>query len=190
MNRDQAYTTLQNLIKNPNLLKHHLSTEAAMRAIGTYLKNKQDPTIEIEDWGITGLLHDADYELCRDHPEKHTIILEEKIGKDLKPEIMYAIKSHNWAHNKVEPKSLMDWAIFCGDSLTGLIVASALVLPSKQLKDVTPQTVLKRFKEKSFARGTRREEIAMCEERLGLTLEAFISVSLASMQLHHEEIGL
>ncbi|KKU16265.1 MAG: metal dependent phosphohydrolase, partial [Parcubacteria group bacterium GW2011_GWC1_45_9] len=88
------------------------------------------------------------------------------------------------------PKSLMDWTIFCGDSLTGLIVASALVLPEKKLKDLTPERVLRRFKEPAFAKGTRRDEIKMCEEKLGLTLEEFVSVSLKSIQEIAEEIGM
>ena len=190
MNRDQAYTTLQNLIKNPNLLKHHLSTEAAMRAIGTYLKNKQDPTIDIEDWGITGLLHDADYELCRDHPEKHTIILEEKIGKDIKPEIMYAIKSHNWAHNKVEPKSLMDWAIYTCDELTGIIIAATLVRPDKKLSSVTVDFIQQKLNDKSFSRSVDRNQIKMCETKLNIPLPEYIGIVLKSMQAIAAYLGL
>ncbi len=161
-----------------------------MRAIGLYLKNKQDPSIDIEDWGITGLLHDADYELCRDNPEKHTIILEEKIGKELKPEIMYAIKSHNWAHNKVEPKSLMDWAIYTCDELTGIIIAAALVRPDKKLTGVDVDFVLKKLNEKSFAKSVDRNQIKMCEEKLSIPLAEYVGIVLKSMQGIAAYLGL
>jgi predicted hydrolase (HD superfamily) len=98
--------------------------------------------------------------------------------------------AHNWKNTGVEPKTKMDWALFCGDSLTGLIVAATLVLPSKKLADLTVQNVLNRFKEKSFARGTRREDIALCQEKLGLTLEEFIEISLRAMQRISKELGL
>jgi predicted hydrolase (HD superfamily) len=84
----------------------------------------------------------------------------------------------------------MDWTIFIGDSLTGLIVAATLVLPSRKLSDLTLESVLKRFKEKSFAKGTRREDLLLCEEKLGLKLEDFIAISLKSMQAKSGELGL
>jgi predicted hydrolase (HD superfamily) len=98
--------------------------------------------------------------------------------------------AHNWDRTGAEPKTLMDWTIFMGDSLTGLIVATTLVLPSRKLADVTPQTILNRFKEKSFAKGTRREDIALCFEKIGLTLEEFVRASLGSMQKISGELGL
>jgi predicted hydrolase (HD superfamily) len=84
----------------------------------------------------------------------------------------------------------MDWSIFLGDSLTGLIVASVLVLPSGKISDLTTESVLKRFREKSFAKGTRREDILKCEEKLGLSLEEFVTVTLKSMQAISKELGL
>jgi predicted hydrolase (HD superfamily) len=98
--------------------------------------------------------------------------------------------AHNRAGTKVEPKNLMDWTIFLGDSLTGLIVASTLVLPDKKLSLLTPETVLRRFNEKAFAKGTRRDDIKMSEEKLGLSLEEFIRITLGAMQGKAEELGL
>src|ERR1035437_9315848 len=106
MTRDEAYEILKSLVKNENLIKHHLACEAAMKALYKRLTPKQDPKEE-EEWGIVGLLHDADYELCKKHPEKHTLILEEKIGDKLDPKLMTAIKSHNWQNNGAVPKSRM-----------------------------------------------------------------------------------
>ncbi|MCL5090713.1 MAG: hypothetical protein M1514_01750 [Patescibacteria group bacterium] len=111
-------------------------------------------------------------------------------GYEVPENIAYAMAAHNWHNTNCEPKTLMDWTIFMGDSLTGLIVASALVLPSKKLADVTPEIVLRRFKEPKFAAGTRREDIAMSEEKIGLSLEEFIKVSLEAMQKIAGEIGL
>jgi predicted hydrolase (HD superfamily) len=84
----------------------------------------------------------------------------------------------------------MDWSIFCADSLTGLIVACALILPTKKLSDVTVEFVFKKFKQASFAGGTRRDEIALCQEKLGLPLEEFVKIALTSMQSISAEIGL
>jgi len=98
--------------------------------------------------------------------------------------------AHNWHATGVEPKNLMDWTIFLGDSLTGLIVASTLVLPNKKLADVTIERILKKFKEKSFAKGTRREDILMCDEKLGFSLEEFVRITLNSMQGISSELGL
>jgi predicted hydrolase (HD superfamily) len=189
MTRDQAYQKLKELIKNENLIKHHLACEAAMKALYRRLNSAKDPNEET-NWGIVGLLHDADYELTKDHPEKHTIVLEEKIGKLLDPKLMYAIKSHNWHNNQIEPKSKMDWSIFCCDELTGLIIACALVHPDKKLASLTPEFVMKRFAEPSFARGASREQIRNCEKELTIPLDEFIDLTLKAMQEIAPELGL
>jgi hypothetical protein len=181
MTRNEAYQILTDLVKNKNLIKHHLACEAAMKAI--YKKISPTPTPEEEtNWGIVGLLHDADYELCRDHPEKHTLILEEKIGFKIDPRLMYAIKSHNYANNGFEPKSYMDWGIYCCDELTGLIIAAALVHPEKKLAPLTVEFIMNRFDSPSFAKGANREQIKMCTAELGIPLQEFIGIVLKAMQ--------
>lgn len=191
MNREEAYKTLTKLIKNQNLIKHHLACEAVMKVLYrkfTPLAN-QNPQDE-EKWGTVGLLHDADYELTRNHPEKHTLILEEKIGSKLAPEVMYAIMSHNFANNKVLPKSAMDWSIYCADELTGLIIAATLVNPDRKLASVTTDFVINRFNESSFARGANRDQILACEDKLKMPIRDFIELSLKAMQLISNELGL
>jgi putative nucleotidyltransferase with HDIG domain len=89
-----------------------------------------------------------------------------------------------------EPKSLMDWSLFICDSLTGLIVATALVRPDKKLSSVEVASVMKKFKEKSFARNTRREDIKMCEEKLGVPLREFVEICLSAMQGIADDLGL
>jgi len=181
MTRDEAYIILNDLVKNKNLIKHHLAAEAAMKAI--YKRIAPKPIAEEEaNWGLVGLLHDADYELCRDHPEKHTLVLEEKIGFEIDPRLMYAIKSHNYANNGFEPKSYLDWGIYCCDELTGLIIAAALIHPKKKLAPLTVDFIMKRFDSSTFAKGANRDQIRMCITELGIPLEEFISIVLKAMQ--------
>jgi len=189
MNRDEAYKILTGLIKNQNLIKHHLACEATMRALYRKL-NKEQSSAEEEKWGIVGLLHDADYELTKDTPEKHTIVLEEKIGDKLPTDVMHAIQSHNADRNGVTPQSLMDWSIYCCDELTGLIVAAALVHPDKKLASLDVNFILNRFGEKSFAKEADREMIKACEEKLEIHLPEFIDITLSAMQGISNELGL
>lgn len=140
-------------------------------------------------WGITGLLHDADYELSKDTPEKHGLLLFEK-ETGIPEDITHAIKSHNYEMTKVLPESKMDWAIYCTDQLTGLIVAAALIHPDKKLASITPEFVLKRMNEKTFAKGARREPILLCEEKLGIPLPEFVALTLTAMQSISQELGL
>ena len=107
----------------------------------------------------------------------------------LDEEICQAVLSHNEAHG-ILPQSKMAKALFCIDPLTGLIVAATLVLPSKKISDLKVESVLKKFKEKSFARGANREIIKKCQEYLGLSLEEFFKIVLLAMQKISNELGL
>jgi predicted hydrolase (HD superfamily) len=187
MTRTDALEALNVYLKNPNLIKHSLAAEAAMKAICKFLlKNPDAPTLEI--WGLTGLLHDADYELAYQHPEKHGLLINEKIT--LPQDIAYAIKAHNWQNTKIPPMSQMDWAIACCDQLTGLIVAAALVHPDKKIAPITPDFVLRKFYDKSFAKGADRTSIMACEEKLKIPLIQFIEIVLNSMKEIATPLGL
>jgi len=188
MSRTEAYLILVKYLKNPNLIKHSLAAEAAMKML--YRKLNQQPyNPQTEEmWGIVGLLHDADYELSAGTPEIHGLLLFEK--EPLIPQdIEYAIKAHN-PSTKIEPKSKMDWAIRTVDQLTGLIVAAALVHPDKKLASLTPQFILNRMKEKTFAKGADRTQIKLCEEKLGIPLNEFIAITLLAMQGISTQLGL
>ena len=194
ISRGQALDFLNQKIENKNIIKHMIACEALMAGVYEALveKGEKDLGGTKEEWMMAGLLHDGDY--CPEVlPERQgvqiTIWLREK-GFEIPQNVAWAMAAHNWKNTGVEPKTKMDWALFCGDSLTGLIVAATLVLPSKKLADLTVQNVLNRFKEKSFARGTRREDIALCQEKLGLTLEEFIKIGLRAMQGISKELGL
>lgn len=195
MNRDQAYNLLTKYLLNKNLIKHSLAAEAGMKGIYRHItphveRNEQEETV----WRITGLLHDIDYEIAQNTNklDKHgQLIFETEYEPDSIPEdIAYAVKAHNFEKTGVLPESNMDWAIYCVDQLTGLIVAGALVHPGKKLAPLTAEYILNRFGEKSFARGARRESILLCEEKLGIPLKEFISIVLKSMQEISGDLGL
>ncbi len=186
MTRDGAYQLLTKYLQNKNLLKHSLACEAGMKALADKLK------FDEEEWGITGLLHDIDYEIAQKENklDKHGLLIFDK-EPDAIPEIIaHAIKAHNYKNTKVLPESKMDWAIVCCDQLTGLIVACALIHPSRKLASIDADFVLKRMKEKSFAKGANRQPILLCEEKLGIPLPEFVSIVLSSMQKIHNDLGL
>ena len=183
MNREQALNLVKSKIQNQNLIKHCLAVEACMQALAQYFDEDQ------EKWGLTGLLHDIDYEETKNSPEKHSIIgaeMLEKMGLD--KEITEAIKTHNEIHG-IEPETKMAKALFSVDPLTGLIVAATLVMPDKKISNLTVKNILNRFKVKSFARGANREIIKKCED-IGLDLKEFIDICLRAMQGISREIGL
>lgn len=184
--KEQALNFLNQQIENKNIIKHMLATEAMMKELAKKLGGDE------EEWAMAGLLHDGDYSdkvpVERQGIEV-TRILKEK-GFEIPENVAQTIAAHNWSNTGVEPKNLMDWALFSGDSLTGLIVAAALILPSRKLKDLTVENVLNRFKEKKFAAGTRREDIALCEEKLGISLKEFVEIVLKSMQAIASDLEL
>jgi predicted hydrolase (HD superfamily) len=187
MDREKLLKILEKQIENKNIIKHMLATEACMRVLAEKLgaENK-------EEWAMAGLMHDGDYR--DDVPvEQQGVKIAEIMrdeGIEVPESVAHAMAAHNWRNTGVEPKSLMDWALFTCDSLTGLIVAATLVLPSRKLADLKVENVLHRFKEKSFARGTRREDIALCEEKLGIPLEEFVKICLKAMRGISRELGL
>lgn len=193
MTREQAYELLTKYIQTQNLLKHSLATEVTMKALYKRLTPHDEQTKEGElTWGITGLLHDVDYEKALDagDVEQHgtLIFIDEK--DDLPEDIRHGIQAHAFMYSKVMPASHMDWAITTCDQLTGLIIACALVTPEKKLETVTPERVMKKFKQKAFAAGADREMIGRCEEKLEIPLEEFIAITLKAMQSIHTELGL
>lgn len=183
MDREEALDSVKTNVENENLLKHMLATEAIMRALARRFSEDE------EEWGLTGLLHDIDVELTEGDMSSHS-----KLGADLAKEMgasegmAHAILSHNETHG-ISPETKLDKALFCADPLTGLITAAALVRPDKKLAGVETKSVRKRFKEKSFAAGASREQIASCSE-LGLELDEFIELGLKAMQGIATDLGL
>ncbi len=189
MDREEAYKTVTTLITNKNLVKHHLATEVAMRGLAEYFKKKGED-VNVDEWGLVGLLHDADYEFTKNDPDKHTIVLEEKIGHKLPSKVMYAIKAHNYKRTGAEPRSLMDWSIWTCDELTGLIIAAALIHPDRKLSSLDVSFVMNRFNNSTFSKAVDRNQIMDCENRLGIPLSDFIAIVLASMVKISKELEL
>ncbi len=143
-----------------------------------------------EKWAVAGILHDIDYEKVKNDLSLHSLIGAEMLQKmGLSNDIVQAVKVHNETHG-IEPKTLIEKALFVADALSGLIVASVLVLPSKKIKDLKLKSILKRFKEKDFARGANREIIKKCESLLEINLEKFIKIGLEAMQKIDSDLGL
>lgn len=195
MNKDEAYKLMTEMISNKNLQKHGLAVEAIMRALCKELRVKNSELGEEEfneqEWAIVGLLHDADYELIEKDPNQHTLVTEKMLREkgETNERIINGIKAH---HDGIKPTrdNLMEKAVYCADELSGLITDVALVRPDKKLESVTFESVMKKFPQKEFAKGAKREQIAACEEELGIPLEEFVGIALKSMQEIHQELGL
>ena len=183
MTRDEALKLVKEKVQNQKLIKHCLAVEAIMKAMAEKLNQ------DVLNWSLTGLLHDIDYEETKDKPEEHSLV-GGKILEDLGliKHIVQAVKAHNEIHG-LPRESLMAKVLSAVDPLSGLITASALILPSKKLADVQPDSILKRFKEPRFAAGANRQAIQSIEA-IGLTLEQFITVSLKAMQEISNDLGL
>src|SRR3972149_11116487 len=174
MTRDEAYKLVTDWTENKNLVKHMLAVEAEMRALAKNFGENED------DWGLLGLVHDADYEK---YPEEHPRKTIEELEKRGEPEwLRNAVKAHAWKFNgmDIEPKTKMEWAIYTCDELSGFIIACALVRPDRKLSSVTVDSVLKKWPAKAFAKGVHREQIELCQEKLGIKLEDYIKICLAA----------
>ena len=193
MSRKEAYQLLGKYLKNKNLQKHSLAAEASMRAIYKHLTPKpdQNPGDE-EKWGITGLLHDIDYEVAQgtNQLDKHGKLLFENGEVKLRQDIEHAIRAHNYTMTGTDPQNPMDWAITACDQLTGLITACALVRPDKKLSSVSVDSVQKKFGMKAFAAGANRESILLCESKLNIPLTTFIEICLFAMKDISDQLGL
>ena len=183
MNRQEALESIRENVQNENLIKHMLATEVIMIALAKRLGENE------AEWGLAGLLHDIDVELTEGDMNTHS-----KLGADLARDlgageaIASAILSHNEAHG-ISPKTTMEKALYCADPLTGLITAAVLVRPDKKITNLEPKSVRKRFKEKSFAAGASREQIARCRD-IGLELDEFINIGVTAMQEIAPQLGL
>ena len=184
MTRDQAIQLLNEHITNQNLVRHNVAVGFIMKALaGKFGENEGD-------WELAGMLHDLDWEKTKDDFKNHTKVSKEILEKtDLKPEIINAIYVHNWVH-EIKPVTLLEKALYCVEELSGIITAAALVQPDKKLASVTAQSVMKKFKQKSFAAGVNREIILLCKEFIKLELPELVEIALNAMKANAEEIGL
>ncbi len=187
MDRSAALELINSWTKSPNLIKHMLAVEAAMRALARHFGEDE------ELWRLTGLLHDLDYEKLKDTPEKHPSLVFDELAKHhLDPRLIQAIRSHawHWQADAPEPKGKMEWSLFTCDELTGLIIACALVLPGKKLANVSVETVMNKFPKKDFAKGVDRDRFTYVEPNLGLAIRDFVGLCLSGLQSISTDLGL
>jgi predicted hydrolase (HD superfamily) len=183
LSRDAAWRLLTEYTKGESLLKHALGVEAALRGYARAFG--EDETA----WGIVGLLHDFDYERwpsAEDHPFRGSEILR---AQGYPEWVMRAILSHA-DYSGVPRETRLEKALFACDELAGFITAAALVRPSKSVLDLEPLSVIKRMKDKAFARAVKREDLRAGAEILGLQLEAHIANVIGFMRLEADALGL
>lgn len=188
MTHAEALALVRDHTKNQNLQKHMLAVEAAMRAYARKFGEDE------ETWGIVGLVHDFDYESHpneahnphHEHPSTGVAILRKRSWPE---EVCQAILGHA-DYTGVPRQSRLAKALYACDELTGLIVAVALVRPSKKLADVEVEAIKKKWADRSFARGVRREDIARGAQELGVPLDEHIQTVLSAMQGIAGQLGL
>lgn len=181
--RAEAMALLREHTENENLVKHMLAVEACMRACARRFGEDEDL------WGITGLLHDFDYEkhpTPEEHPMVGVRIMEERGYPE---EMIHAVKAHA-TYLGVPRESRLDRALFAVDELTGFVVAVTLMQPSRKLADLKVSSVMKKMKQKGFARNVSREDIAIGAEELGVSLEAHVAFVIQAMTAVSDDLGL
>ena len=183
MNRDEAMAIVQDYVQNQNLVRHMLAVEAAMRYYAEVFAE------DVELWGLTGLLHDFDWEIhptLDEHPQKGAPILRDR---GVPEEVVQAILSHA-DHTGVPRQTRMEKALLACDEITGLIVAVALVRPSRAIADVSVKSIKKKWKDRSFAAGAHRDEIAEAVDDFGIDLWEHVENVLRAMKGIAPELGL
>jgi putative nucleotidyltransferase with HDIG domain len=180
--RETAYALVLDRLGPGNTLAHCLATEACMRALAERLGE------DVELWGLAGLVHDCDLDVCADDPERHALLGAEVLrGAGAPEELVHAVLGHN---DKVERVSLLDKALWVVDPTTGMITAAALIRPSRSTSDLNVKSVLKRMKDTRFAAAVDRDQIRACEAQLGLELREFLGICLAAMDGIRDPLGL
>ena len=184
MTRDEAEELLKKHVKNERMLDHSFAAEAVLRALARRLGRDE------EKWGLAALLHDIDIEVVGGDLSRHgqeAVRILTEAGID--PEIIDAVKMHNEAACGMARHSEFQHALAAGETVTGLIVATALVYPDRKIAGVKVKSITKRMKERAFAASVNRDTIRECE-KIGLPLDEFVEIALAAMQGIAGRIGL
>lgn len=160
------------------LLQHSLASEAVLRAMARYFGEDE------EVWGLTGLLHDVDYPSTADRPERHGLDGAHLLAGKLPEPCLAAIRAHNGEMTGCAPASRLDYALRCGETVTGLISAAARMRPAG-LNGMEPRSIKKKMKDKAFAASVNRDNIRQCAEA-GLELDAFLALAIEAMAAQAE----
>jgi len=183
IDRQEALLLLEKYVRDDKLIKHSLAVEAIMNEVAVTLGKNP------ELWGLTGLLHDLDFEYTKQDPERHATLTAQMI-EGMLPEIgINAIKAHNYMHTDYLPSNPIDKMLIASDAVSGLIIATALVVPSRKLADVKIKTLKNKFKDNSFARGCNRSRIELCSD-VGMEIDKFLEVSLKALQNISDKLNL
>ena len=197
--KQNALDLLHEKMQNQNLRRHCYAVGKVLSALHDYYRERGVPAnfvdmgkLNKEEWEMVGILHDADWELTAHDEGSHTVMLLDWVkDRGLPEEMLNVFKSHNNRTTGLrEPQTLLEWTLECLDELTGFIVAVALMMPSKKLAEVTAESVIKKFAKKDFAKAVNREQITQCEQKLGISVNDFVTITLKTMQNEHELLGL
>mgnify|MGYP003565681391 CR=1 FL=1 len=183
IDREAALRLLSKYLKDEKLIKHSLAVEAIMHEMARNLHKDENL------WRVTGLLHDLDYDYSKHNPEKHATITVQVLDGLVPQEVVSAIKAHNYKHTMKDPESSLDKSLIAADAVSGLIIATALIMPSKKLSDVELKTLINKYKDKSFAKGCNRKRIELCED-VGLDVNAFLELSLNALKKNADSLGV
>ena len=183
LSRDAAWALLTEWTKSESLRKHAMAVEAAVRGYARTFGANQD------EWGLVGLLHDFDYERYptpADHPFRGC----DELRRRGYPEwVMRAILSHA-QYSGVPRASRLEKSLFACDEMAGFVTAAALVRPSKSVLDLEASSVIKRMKDKAFARAVSRDDLRMGAEELGLPLDVHVTNVIESLREQADALGL
>ena len=180
--RDEAMALLESFEPEEHMIHHALESEAVMRGLAQRLGR------DVELWGLTGLLHDLDYPQTKDNPLRHGLDAMGPLEGKLPEQALHAIRAHNGARTGVAPETELDFALRCAETVTGLVVANALVRQTK-LAGMKPKSLNKKMKEKAFAANVERDTIRECE-KIGLELGDFFQIAIESVSSIADRVGL
>lgn len=181
--RDEAIKLLKEHVQSENMLKHSYASEAVMRALAGRLGKNE------EEWGLAGLLHDVDVEITQADPKTHGPYAARLLKGKISEEMLDAIVMHNEMATGKERTTEFQHALAAGETITGLITATALVYPDKKIASVKAKSITKRMKQKAFAASVKRENIMECE-KLGIPLNEFAELALQAMKGIDHTLGL
>lgn len=180
--RDEALALVHEYVGSESLRRHMYSVEAACRAYARRFGEDE------ELFGVTGLVHDFDYERFPDeHPLPGVEILR---GRGYPAEVLHAVLAHNAPRTGVQPETLLDRTLFACDEVTGLVTAAALVRPNRSVMDLEAKSVMKKFKDRAFAAGVSREDVREGAEKLGVDLKDHVQFVIEAMRTIAPALGL
>jgi len=182
LTRETALDLVRTYVKKENNIKHMIGVGAIMSSVASRLGE------DANRWGIVGILHDIDFEVCTG-PADHTIKAKDLLKDAVDADVIDAIMAHNFENTKVPVNSRLKIGLVACDAASGLVLACALVMPSKKIVDVRLESLVKKFRSKDFAKGVSRDRISRCAE-LGLSLDEFLGLALSGMKDVSDQLGL